>query len=87
MSHGTIIGRLVATPAEAEVLELVLREMRHARSIGRQLMVTIDAWTAEPGNGVNVFFGMDASGWSTSVEGRFNRARKQAKAPAWHRRK
>lgn len=53
------------TLGEAELLAMILREVRHARATGEQLQITVDPHRS--GAGANVFFGYSARGWSTEV--------------------
>lgn len=68
-----------ATAGERELLELVLREVRHAVAEGRQLEIIIDPHTVYGARGkANVCFMHSMRGWSTEVGGlRWERSRRR----------
>lgn len=68
---------LTATAAEAEVLTLVLRELRHAMSTGEQLSIHIDPWASRAG--VYVGVALCPAGYQTEVTGEFKRRRRARK--------
>jgi hypothetical protein len=78
--RGTIVGKLVATPDEVDLLATVLREVRHAMATGDQLSILIDPYAA--GDGLNLGFHYNGSGWTRSIGssgGGIRRARKRVR--------
>lgn len=74
---GTIVGKLVATPDEVEMLSLMLREVRHVMRTGEQLSIGVDPFTN--GEGLHLGFHYNGNGWTRAIEGRFNRVRKRVR--------
>jgi len=74
---GTIVGKLVATSDEVEMLALMLREVRHVMRTGQQLSISVDPFVA--GDGLHLGFHYNGDGWTRPLEGKFNRARKRAR--------
>ncbi len=55
------------TEAEAELVKLFVREVRHAVALKTQLLLTIDPWVM--GGGCNFFASYNESGFSGKIEG------------------
>ena len=55
------------TEAEAELVKLFVREIRHAAALKTQLLLTIDPWST--GGGCNFFASYNETGFSGSVTG------------------
>jgi hypothetical protein len=69
------------TQAEAELVKLFVREIRHAAALKTQLLLTIDPWST--GGGCNFFASYNETGISQTIEGairaRAIRGRKKAR--------
>lgn len=77
MAKGLIIGRLVATQDEVQMLELVLREVRHVMSTGEQMQINVDPFAH--GSGLHLGFHYNGSGWTRELSGSFKPARKRTR--------
>ena len=64
-----------ATDAEREVLETVLRELRHTMATGHTMQIHLDPWTDRKGIYIHVYH--DPSGNSFTFSGEFRKRRKR----------
>lgn len=69
---------LKPTPAEEELLALLLREVRNVMTTGEQLGIYVDPYADR--SGLSVCFAYNGAGSSTRIEGAFRRARKPKRA-------
>jgi hypothetical protein len=67
------------TEAERELLDLVLREVRHAVATREQVCVHVDPWTS--GGGLNVFVNYNAPGLSYEIAGELTARRVRGRTP------
>lgn len=61
------------TPAEQEILDIVLRELRDCASTREQLQILIDPYVT--GGGANICISKSAVGYSQNVDGEITRRR------------
>lgn len=66
------------TPAEQQLLDLVLHEVRNVAATGEQLAIYVDPWSA--GNGLSVCVAYNGAGHSEQIEGPVRKARKPRRA-------
>lgn len=62
------------TDAETEVLSLVLRELRHANAINKQLTILVDPFFM--GDGANLVFSYNLAGCDYEVNGKIGQAKR-----------
>lgn len=67
------------TPTEQELLDLVLREVRHATATGEQLSITVDPFAHT--HGCHVFVSYNQPGLSWELNGKMLRRKIRGRRP------
>jgi hypothetical protein len=72
--------------AEAEILDLILTEIRHANASGEQLSIMVDPWRTPGTDGADLFFSYSETGLTFHVAGAIGGRRRPTEAALISRR-